>query len=254
MIRGILFDLSGVFYIGQHVIPGAVEALNRIRASGIPYRFVTNVSRMPASRIISTLYSMGIEIDSEHLVTAPIAALAYINKHQLRPYILVHPELEYEFSGVNVSSPNAVLVGDAEDAFNYQRLNEAFRLLIDGAEFLALGDNRYFKDQSGLCLDIGPFIKALEFATDQKPTILGKPSADFFSAAVRSMDCTNNEVVMIGDDVDTDVNGALSAGLLAILVRTGKFRAGDEMRLPNSKAIIRNDVVEAVNWVLQNSG
>lgn len=253
MIRGILFDLSGVFYIGQRAIPGAVDGLNLVCASGIPYRFVTNVSRMPATQIVSKMHDLGLMIEAEKLVTAPLAALAYLRIHQLRPYLLVHPALEIEFSGVDVSSPNVVLVGDAEDAFDYQRLNQAFRLLINGAEFLALGNNRYFKDESGLCLDIGPFIMALEFASGKKPTILGKPSPEFFSTAVRSMGCSNKEVVMIGDDAVTDVNGALAAGLQAILVRTGKYRASDEKRLSNSKAIIQNDIVEAVKWVLQNS-
>ena len=91
--------------------------------------------------------------------------------------MLVHPNLEEEFADVDREQPNAVVVGDAADVFSYRTLNEAFRILMDGGALIAMGTNRYFREQDGLSLDMGPFVEALRFASGVEPTVIGKPSA-----------------------------------------------------------------------------
>jgi ribonucleotide monophosphatase NagD (HAD superfamily) len=118
-------------------------------------------------------------------------------------------------------------------------------LLINGAPLLGVGRNRYFKTGGKLQLDAGPFIQALEYAADIEAEILGKPAAGFFHAAVDSLGCKPDEVLMIGDDVEADINGAMQAGLQACLVRTGKYLPGDENKA--GQAFVADSVVEAVN-------
>ena len=127
----------------------------------------------------------------------------------------------------------AVVVGDAAQGFTYAALNTAFRKLLDGAEFLALARNRSFKDDDGeLSLDAGPFVAALEYACQRQAVLFGKPAADFFQAALASAGCDGKEAVMVGDDAEADVAGALAAGVgSALLVRTGKYRPGDENKV-----------------------
>lgn len=251
MISGVLFDLSGVLYVGDDAIPGAVEALKRLNAAGLPTRFVTNVTRTPARQLLARLQAMGFSITADKLFTAPIAARNYLRTHELRPYLLVHPALEEEFAGLSTTPPNAVLLGDAGDGFSYQHLNRAFRLLLeDGAPLLAMGNNRYFRAPDGLSLDIGPFVAALEYAADTRALIFGKPAPEFFEGAVVSLGCRATEVVMVGDDAVADVGGALAAGLKGILVKTGKYRSGDENRIDRSGAEVVQDITKAVQWIL----
>ena len=87
----------------------------------------------------------------------------------------------FEFVDVDREQPNAVVVGDAADVFTYRTLNEAFRILMDGGALIAMGNNRYFREQDGLSLDMGPFVEALRFASGVEPTVIGKPSAIFLS-------------------------------------------------------------------------
>lgn len=252
MVSAVLFDVSGVLYVGSEAVPGAVQALEKLQAAGVPHRYVTNVTRTPSAELIRRLAGMGFNVTAEHLFSAPIAARRYLEAHQLRPFMLIHPALEPEFAGFIGDSPNAVLLGDAGEGFNYENLNHAFRLLVDGAPLLAMGNNRYFQDNGGLSLDIGPFVSALEYASGVSATILGKPSKDFFIGAVDSLGCSASEVVMIGDDALADVDGALRAGLQAILVQTGKYRSGDETKLERTGALVLADVAHAVDWVLAN--
>jgi ribonucleotide monophosphatase NagD (HAD superfamily) len=106
--------------------------------------------------------------------------LIYLLAHGLEPHLLVHPRLEPEFDGLPTGGPMAVVVGDAGDAFTYGALNDAFRRLVDGAEFLALARNRMFTEPDGPSLDAGPFVVALEYACTRSARLLGKPAPAFF--------------------------------------------------------------------------
>lgn len=253
MIRGVLLDLSGVLYIGNKPVPGAVEAVQQLSGAGIPIRYITNTTRKSSSAILKQLANMQFEVKPDELFTAPAAAKDYLEKNHLVPCLLIHPNLEDEFTEYkNNLDINAVLVGDAEDSFTYKKMNEAFRYIRDGATFLALGVNRYFRDGNQFSLDAGPFVKALEFASGQIPIVIGKPSREFYLSAVNSTGCDPEEVIMVGDDVESDVLGAVDAGLHGILVQTGKYSQGDEKKL-SANASLKKDISAAVDYILKNS-
>ena len=241
-IKGILLDLSGVLYVGSEALPGAREALARLRESVVPLRFITNTTRSTRAAIGKKLRGLGFEIEDEEIFTAPSAVRAHLRAHALRPLLLIHPGLAHEFAEFEITNPNAVVLGDAGETFDYAHLNRAFRLLMEGAPLIAMGNNRYFMEDDGLSLDIGPFVAALQYASDVKPLILGKPAAAFFHSAVEALGCKPEEAVMIGDDAIADVEGALRAGLQAVLVRTGKYRPGDEARIALGGARVFEDL------------
>jgi HAD superfamily hydrolase (TIGR01458 family) len=252
MISGVLLDLAGVVYDGDAAIPGAVEALALLRGAGLPLRFVSNTTRSAKGTVLDRLRRLGLVVIEDELFTPAQAARAWLLEHGCSPHLLIHPDLEPDFHGLASGTRRAVVVGDAGEGFDYRSLNAAFRELNDGADLLALANNRTFKDTDGkLSLDVGPFVAALEFACQRKAVILGKPSSDFFQAALAGMNCLPEEAVMVGDDAEGDVAGALSAGLGAALqVRTGKYRAGDEGRFEPPPTAVVDDLANAVNWIL----
>jgi len=244
-LRTLLLDLGGVFYQGDDLIPGALDALARLRASGLALRFVTNTTRQSRAALLRELAGRGIVIAENELFTPAAAARDLLLARGLRPLLLIHPELAPDFAGLDSAQPNAVVVGDAGDHFRYATLNHAFRLVHGGAPLLALGRNRYFQEADGLSLDAGPFVAALEYAAGVAAELLGKPAPALFAAALRAAACPPGAAAMIGDDVEADVNGALAAGLRGILVRTGKYRPGDETRLAPGGAVA-DDIGAAV--------
>lgn len=256
MIRAVLLDLLGVVNDGDTPIPGAVAAIARLRAEGLPIRFVSNTTRSPHRTIVAQLAGLGIAVGRDELFTPARAAVEWLTREGCAPHLLVHPDLVPEFAGNAFGDRKAVVVGDAAEAFTYAAMNAAFRQLIDGAEFLALAVNRTFKDaDGGLSLDAGAFVAALEFAAGKQATVLGKPARDFFHAALAGLDCIPGQAVMVGDDAESDVAGALKAGIgSALLVRTGKYRAGDESRhAPHPSAVV-DDLAAAVDWILARRG
>lgn len=252
MIRGVLLDLAGVVYQGDQVLPGAIEAVARLHAAKLPLRFVTNTTTKTKQTLLARLSGLGLEITGEELFTPGQAARSWLTEHHATPELLVHPDLEQEFAGLPKQERRAVVVGDAGETFTYDTLNRAFRALIDGADLLALAKNRTFKGDDGkLSLDAGAFVTALEYATGKEATVLGKPSPEFFGSALASMDRAPAEAVMVGDDAEADVAGSLNAGFgCALLVRTGKYRDGDETRFTPHPTATVADLPAAVQWIV----
>jgi len=251
LFKGVLLDLGGVVYIGNEPLPGAVEAITRLREAGLAVRFLTNTTRNPQRGVLDKLRTMGLAASEEELFTPALAACRIIAEQGLTPHLLVHPHLEEDFAGLPRGERQALVVGDAGEAFNYEAMNRAFRVLMHGAEFLALANNRSFRDADGeLSLDAGPFVAALAFASRREPVVLGKPSPDFFHAALASMGCAPGEAAMVGDDVENDVGGAMAAGLTGILVRTGKYQPGAESEIAPPPTHVANDLASAVDWLL----
>ncbi|MDK1492701.1 TIGR01458 family HAD-type hydrolase [Sinorhizobium sp. 7-81] len=252
MISGVLLDLAGVIYDGEEVVPGATEAVLRLREVGLPIRFVSNTTRSTKPAVIKRLARLGLVVTEDEVFTPAEAARRWLARHGRSPHLLVHPNLVPEFDDPADNLPKAVVVGDAGEAFDYRTLNAAFRQLIAGAELLALAPNRTFKDSDGkLSLDAGAFVNALEFASQKSAIVLGKPSLSFFRAALATIGCPDARAVMVGDDAETDVAGALQAGLAhALLVRTGKYREGDENRFEPAPTATVHDISAAVDWII----
>ena len=249
-IDGVVLDLSGVLYEGDQALPGARESLQALRELGPALRFVTNTTRSTRADLLARLHGLGLEIPEEELITAARAARELLEHRGLTPLLAVHPDLEPEFAGLADGEPDAVLVADAGERFDYALLNRAFRLLMDGAPLLAINRNRYFHEGEALSLDAGPFVAALEYAAGVEAEVIGKPQPALFRYATESMGCDPAACVMVGDDVESDVNGALEAGLQALLVRTGKYLEGDAERMAAGGRVVA-DIGEAVRWIAE---
>ena len=247
-IEGVILDLSGVLYQGDETLPGAREALQELRDLGLPVRCVTNTTRTTGSALLDKLDRLGLKVDEEELLTAARAARDLLERRGLTPLLVTRPDLKSEFAGLSGGEPDAVLIGDAAEGFHYEALNQAFRLLMQGAPLLAINRNRYFAEGDTLSLDAGPFVAALEYAAGVEAEVIGKPQPALFQAAAQSMGCAPERCVMVGDDVEADVNGALAAGMHGLLVRTGKFQDADPQRLERGGEVV-TDIREAVTWI-----
>jgi HAD superfamily hydrolase (TIGR01458 family) len=226
-IRGFLIDLDGTLVEADRIIPGAIEALRWLKEKGMPYRFVTNTTSKPRAAILAKLRGLGLEVTAEEIFTAPVSGRDYLLKNGLtRCYPFIKASLQEDLTGIELveEKPQAVLVGDIGEELTYEKMNRAFRFLLDGAAFVALARNRYFLGADGLRLDVGSIVAALEYASQREALLIGKPAREFFVLAGQSLGLEPEEIAVIGDDLEADVGGGKNAGSAGILVRTGKFR------------------------------
>jgi hypothetical protein len=236
-MTALLFDMDGVVYNSETLIPGAPETLAWVREHGIPHMFVTNTTSRGRGVLVEKLAKFGIPATENDILTPCVAAREFIASQGGGPVALfVPPKSHGEFAGLELlpedreTGARWVVVGDLGEGWSFHTLNRAFRLLQSApeAQLIALGLTRFWQGQDGLRLDTAPYVAALECATQRKPIVMGKPAEAFFHAAVKRLGVTPDQVLMIGDDVRVDVGGAQRAGLKGALVKTGKYRAGDE--------------------------
>ena len=226
-VRALLVDIDGVLYVGDDPVDGAREALARLRTAGFAIRFLTNTTAHARVRILDKLRRLDFEVAEEELVTPAALALRHCRERGHRRAALLMPdEVGQDLAPLEAVDDDAdvVIVGDLGEAFSFEVLNRAFRLVMDGAELVALQKNRFWQRADGPALDVGAFVAALEYASGQEAFVIGKPARAFFLEPLAALGVGAAGAVMIGDDVESDVGGALAAGLRAVLVRTGKYR------------------------------
>jgi len=226
-IKGIMFDLDGVLYVGSAPIDGAIKAVQQIRDAGHVCRFVTNTSTLSLASLQKKLRGLGFDVQQSEIFSAPQAAL-HMLKQQANPVcrFLLADDVKQDFQQFQQSDTEAqwIVIGDIGNAWTYAMLNEVFQCVMRGARILAIHKNRFWQTEHGLQMDIGAFIDGLEYATNTQATMIGKPSADFFSAVLSDMQLPPEQLLMIGDDIDADVGGAQASKIGGVLVRTGKYR------------------------------
>ncbi len=235
-MRGVLLDLDGVLYVGDQPVSGATGVVDWLEREGVPYRYLTNTTSRPRQAIVDKLTGFGIAATAAQILTPAVAAVSWLRRHDVEhPALFVPDATAAEFdeldplADVAGDGAGAVVVGDLGEGWDFATLNRAFRLLMSDAAppLIALGLTRYWRADDGLRLDAGAFVRALEFATGRPAVVLGKPDPEFYGAAVDDLDLEAAQVVMVGDDIRSDVEGAQLAGLTGVLVRTGKFSPSD---------------------------
>ena len=234
-IDGLLLDIDGVLAVSWEPLPGAVDALAHLRKAHVPFRMITNTTTKTRAGLADTLSDAGFEVGAEEIVTAVVATAAYLRKEHAgkKVFVLSDGDATEDLAGVEltgVEDADVVVIGGACDEFTYATMNEIFRRLMDGAELVGMHRNLFWKTSDGWELDGGAYIAGLEEAADTKATICGKPEKAYFDAALGMLGVSAGRAAMVGDDIVNDILGAQASGLTGILVRTGKYREGDEDR------------------------
>jgi HAD superfamily hydrolase (TIGR01458 family) len=251
----ILLDVDGVLHVSGEPIPGAVEAIDRLRRMSHDLRFVTNNSTRPRAKLAEELRAMGFVLEDDELQTTPHAAARELAGR--RVYALVMSAIVPDLEGVELvgESADAVLLGGADETlepnqvFSYMNLNRAFSELQGGADLYALHKNRWWQTARGPMLDTGVFVAGLEYAAQIEATVLGKPSMAYFDAALEALDAEPSLTWMVGDDWESDIVGAQRCGLKTVLVRTGKFRPDAVERSGVTADVILSSIADLPRWL-----
>jgi HAD superfamily hydrolase (TIGR01458 family) len=236
----LMVDIDGVLTVGWEPLPGAVEALHRVRDAHLPIRLLTNTTSRTRASIAETLTNVGFPVFPEEILTAPALTGAYLAEHHpgRRCLLLSHGDVSADLAGWGVQFVPAtaataadlldepidvVVVGGAGPEFDYQTLDLLFSQLQRGAALVAMHRNLFWRTKAGLQLDTGAFLLGLEQAAGVPAVVVGKPAPTFFESALADLDVEPANALMVGDDIEADVLSAQAAGVTGVLVRTGKY-------------------------------
>ncbi|WP_137990868.1 HAD-IIA family hydrolase [Streptomyces vilmorinianum] len=230
-IEAVLIDIDGVLTVSWKPLPGAVAAMERLRAHGIPLALVTNTTSRTRAALAATLAAEGFPVGVDDILTAPAATAAHLREHypDARCLLINTGDVRDDLGELDLvgedddAAADVVVIGGAGDAFDYAALNRAFHHVRDGARLVAMHRNLYWRTADGLDLDTGAFLAGLEQAAGVEAEITGKPSRAFFATALAHLGATASDTLMVGDDIESDVLAAQRCGITGALVKTGKY-------------------------------
>lgn len=223
--KAICFDLDGTVYRGNEVIPEAAKLIEGLQRSGIEPYYVTNNSSMTAVKIQSKLSRMGIRTEPDHIMTSAIAAAKYCKENFDGASVMMIGEegLEealvsegFQFTSQN---PDIVVIG-IDRSITYEKLAAASLAIRAGAHFIATNGDRAFPTEKGLIPGNGSFVKLLESTTDRNAIYVGKPEPHMLHF-IQQKGYRKDEMIMIGDNYETDIQAGIRFGIDTIHVEGG---------------------------------
>ncbi len=224
-----LFDLDGVFYKGKEsrVKIGGTKVVDALRARGKKLFILTNNSTDAARTVHSRLLEFGIPVREEEVLTSGLLTAEYLReKFGTVSYFLVGEDgLDSEMKThghrrTEGEKADFVVIG-LDRALTYDKLDQAARVARNGARVVATHVSALYMAKSGPAMATGPLVKAVEYASGKRATVIGKPAKLMFKIALRRAGCSSRDAVMVGDQVDTDIAGAARSGIDPILVTSG---------------------------------
>lgn len=237
-VRAIIFDLDGTLIRGGSVLPGALDVIARLRRNAMPFLFCTQEAESDDDAIVARLNRMGFAIERNDVVSGGTVILEYLARYGSRPIHVIGTPRQKQYlidHGVRLAEkddePRVLLVG-LYAGFAAENLEQACRLVWQGADFLAYANDRSFPLDGSLVPGTGALVKSIEHATRRRARILAKPSAEIAGVALRRLGLPAASVLVIGDNADVDIRMGKNAGCPTALVLSGSTSAAQTRHIP----------------------
>jgi NagD protein len=232
MNKGFLIDMDGVIYRSAELIPGAIQFIRALKASDIPFLFLTNNSQRTRRDMATKLQRMGMPVGEEHIFTCAMATARFLARQKPNgtAYVIGEGGLlnALHLNGYSIvdKSPDYVVVGEGR-TLSFEMLEHAVQMVLDGAKLIATNLDPNCPTQAGTRPGCGAIVALIEAATGIKAFSVGKPSPVMMRTARKELGLATSETIMIGDTMETDILGGVQMGYSTILVLTGSTRQAD---------------------------
>jgi len=247
--RYLIIDVDGVLRRSRQALPGAPELLPWLLSRGMDYRIVTNNSMSTLSQFRATFAAMGIITDEQHIISSATGTAWYLKR--LAPaggkvYIIGEDGIRQALLAdghFSLDDQHADFVVVAIDrSFTYEKLSRACTLIRNGARFIATNTDATYPMEVGVIPGGGSLVAAVQTAAGVKPVVIGKPERILLDMALESMGAAREEAVVLGDRLDTDIAGAVAAGMASIMVLTGVNSRDDVAASPFKPTFVFDDL------------
>jgi NagD protein len=259
MKYGYLIDMDGVIYRGSEAVPGAAEFIAYLQDESIPYLFLTNNSTYTPLDVVVKLRKFDIETSVDHVYTSALATAEFVHKQKPNGTAFVIGEggllnaLNDVHYAISREHPDYVIVGEGR-VLNFELVEQAHRHIANGASLISTNADTWCPTDSGPRPGCGAIVALLESATGKRAYHVGKPNPFMMRAARKRIGLATDEVIMVGDTMETDIRGATDLGFQSILVLTGSSTVETLRDFPFAPSRVVSSVAELVPALVALAG
>jgi len=251
-IQGVIFDVDGVLWRGEYLLPGAKDLLRYLSDTQIPYAFATNNATKTPDQISAEGQMRGLEMSSHQVLTSSMAAVSVALTHLqdgskifvIGEQGLIEPLSKAGFELLPSANGALAVVVGLDREISWDKLSEAAYAIEYGALFIGTNADLSLPTERGFAPGNGAILQALEVTTGVSPTIVGKPDPHLFQQALEKLSLNAENTLVIGDRLETDILGGIRAGIQTSMVLTGASTLADLERSTFQPDFIYQDLVE----------
>jgi 4-nitrophenyl phosphatase len=234
-IRALVLDLDGVLWRGQQILPGVPELFRLIDERSLRCCLASNNATLTLETVQARLAPIGVQVPPDALVTSAHAAAGYIQRHYRQPphvFVIGEEGLRQALIGagctlLDKAEGAGVVVVGMDRGLTWPKLVEAGLAIAAGATFIGTNPDRTFPTERGIGPGNGAILAALETATGRPPIIVGKPEPHLFVEAMTRLAVPPEQILVVGDRLETDILGGVRAGMRTALVLSGVTTAAE---------------------------
>jgi len=254
MFKAVLLDLDGTVYKGKSAIEGAKETIETLRANGVKIFYVTNASTNSRENRAGIIKKFGIGAEKEEIYSSAYASAKHVKDSYPGKSVFVVCEGgiqdEMRKMGIKVvedTCADIVVVG-LDRKLSYEKLSIAFRAILNGAVFIATNEDATYPVEDGFMPGAGALVAFISKATGKKPLVMGKPNTYLIELIMKEREFKREEMLIVGDRLETDILAGKRAGVKTALVLTGVATKEEAEKLEKEK---RPDyIMESVKDIL----
>jgi 4-nitrophenyl phosphatase len=270
-LAGLIIDMDGVLWHGNKPMDGLIEFFSELRISAIPFVLATNNASLTQQQYVDKLAGMGIDVEHSEILTSSMATAQYLIQHlptDMRRVFVIgedglrQPLLELGFTLTNLYQVNQpgkgiydqgadLVVSGLDRQLTWDKLATATLNINAGAQFFATNSDTTLPTELGEVMGNGGVLAALEAVTGVKPISIGKPAPILYQQALALLGTNRTNTVAIGDRLNTDILGAVNAGMRSIMVLTGVSKEQDIAELDYEPTWVMSDI-QQITQVLRN--
>lgn len=249
--KAYLIDLDGTVYFGKRRIPTAEAFIKQLYEKGIPYLFMTNnATKTPEEVALNLQNNYDLPAEPTNVYTSSLALIDYLNEHHLGKTVHVVGEVSFkkliEEAGFTLDQTDKaqIVVQALNRNATYQELASAANAIRQGAPFIVTNTDRRLPTENGLMPSSGALTAFIQYTTEVEPVVMGKPYRPILDGCLHRLGLSKEEVLMVGDNYETDIRVGIDNGMDTLLVLTGVTHPADVANLPIAPTYVVNDLSE----------
>ena len=227
-VQGIIVDMDGVIYRGEKSIKSAIKAIKIWNEKKIKICFLTNNSTKNQIEFKKKLQRMDLKVDKKSIITTSVCVADYLANNfskKTKIYIVGSKSLKNTIlkKGFVIDESKAsIVISGLDEKFSYDKLKTASNLIRNGAKLIGTNSDKIYPVDDGFKPGAGSIIAAIKASSKlHECMFIGKPNPDFVLKAVKYLNMKKNNIVLIGDQLETDIVAANKSNIYSILVNTG---------------------------------